>query len=149
MKISCVGFGLFLCLVLAGCSGANYSGSGVSNATMTEVSPPPFDFEDGENLRNNMHRLAYELQKLDRSLDAEFDQTASFQASVVETLKNIERIGENLQAGDLKTKHPFLMGGMDSFLKDVRSAQWYASKDHYYMAGRVSGSCVACHRASE
>ncbi|MDG2338137.1 MAG: hypothetical protein P8N94_09140 [Gammaproteobacteria bacterium] len=41
------------------------------------ANPPPFDYIDGEELRSNMHQLAFELQQLDMALlDAYVDRPA-------------------------------------------------------------------------
>ena len=109
---------------------------------------PPFDYVDGEELRSRMHQLAFALQRLDNSLSTEYDESMPFQQSVVDNLRDIERIGNSLQSGEISSKHPFLVDDMDSFLADVSRAQWDATRNRYYMAGRISGSCVSCHRGS-
>lgn len=115
------------------------------------ASPPAFDYADGDELRSGMHQLAFELQKLDLALMSEHDDRPEFRQGVVTSLTNIERIGEFLQDGDISTRHSFLRGGMQRFLADVSRARADASRSRpvYYMAGRVSGSCVSCHRANE
>lgn len=114
------------------------------------ASPPPFDFVDGEELRSNMHQLAFELQQLDMSLASESDGRANFQQEVVDSIRNIESIAGFVQSGDLRTRHPFLLDDMDRFLVDVRKAREDASRRNprYYMAGRISGGCINCHRES-
>lgn len=115
------------------------------------ASPPAFDYADGDELRSGMHQLAFELQKLDLALMAEHDNSPNFRQGVVTSLTNIERIGESLQDGDISSRHSFLRGGMERFLADVGRARADASRNRpvYYMAGRVSGSCVSCHRAND
>lgn len=112
--------------------------------------PPPFDYADGEELRSGMHQLAFALLKLDRALADEYEENPAFQQSVVDNLSDIERIGEGLQFGDLRSKHPFLLEGMEKFLADVERAHWDASRrtPRYYMAGRIAGACVSCHKAN-
>jgi len=95
-----------------------------------------------------MHRLAFAMQSLDRTLGADSDEQPFIQQSVIEDLRDIERIAKSLQDGDLRSKHPFLADEMDSFLTDVERARWYASKNRYYMAGRIIGACVTCHKAN-
>ncbi len=122
------------------------NGNGDSFPQMADA--PPFDYVDGEELRSRMHQLAFELQRLDNSLAVDYEQNPPSQNAVVESLRSIERIGKSLQDGDLSTRHPFLVDDMDRFLADVSRAQWDASRNRYYMAGRVSGACVSCHRAN-
>lgn len=113
--------------------------------------PPPFDYIDGEELRSRMHQLAFELQQLDLSLLGQIDDRTDVRDDVVENLQNIERIAGVLQEGDLSSAHPFLLDDMDRFVADVQRARMDASSTNprYYMAGRISGSCVNCHRANQ
>ena len=130
--------------ILASCNGNEGSFPQIA-------SPPPFDYVDGEELRSGMHQLAFALQRLDMALASDndgYDENPNLQRSVTETLDDIERIGENLQSGDLNTNHPFLVEGMKTFLSDVDRAQFAAERNQYYMAGRISGACMSCHRAS-
>lgn len=109
---------------------------------------PPFDYADGEELRSRMHQLAFELQNLDRELAIEYDERQPDQSSVVDNLRNIDRIATSLQSGEIDEKHPFLAESMGKFLSDVERAEWDASRNRYYMAGRIAGSCVSCHRST-
>ena len=141
MKYLFVFIGTLSCLFLTGCTNNEGGFPQVADA-------PPFDYIDGEELRSRMHQLAFELQRLDSSLAVEYDESSPPQQSVIDNLRNIERIGKALQSGELSTKHPFLLDGMESFLADVSRAEWDASRNRYYMAGRVSGACASCHRAT-
>jgi hypothetical protein len=134
---------------LAACSSNGGSFPQVANPPPYDyVKGPPFDYVDGEELRSRMQQLAYALQKLDRALATEEDERPSFQQSVVDQLRNIEHIGERLQSGDLSSKHQFLADNMDRFLADVGSARTHASlsSPRYYMAGRIAGACINCHK---
>lgn len=108
---------------------------------------PPFDYVDGEELRSRMHQLAFALQNLDSSLATDYNETGPYQDAVVDNLEDIDRIAKTLQAGDLSSKHPFLAEDMSRFISDVERAQFDAERRHYYMAGRITGACVACHRS--
>jgi len=128
-------------LTLLGCNTASDSFPQIAN-------PPPFDFADGEELRSGMHQLAFELQRLDMSLAEAYVDQPSFQREIVEGIRNIERIASYVRESDLSVRHPFLVGDMDRFLSDVRRARMDAERGvpRYYMAGRISGSCITCHR---
>ncbi len=129
--------------VLAGCSVNGNSFPQIAN-------PPAFDYADGDELRSRMHQLAWELQQLDLALGSQADNNPTFRQEVIDNLSNIERIGGLLQSGDLSSRHSFLSSGMDRFLADVRRARTDATlgAPRYYMAGRISGSCVNCHNAN-
>lgn len=141
MKTLALSLGVASSLMLAGCES---TGGGFPEV----ASPPPFDYADGEELRSGMHQLAYALQRLDRALSAEYEEGPRFQQSVMDRLDRIERIGESLRDGDIRSKHAFLAEGMDDFLSDVEQAKWYAEKRRYYMAGRITGACISCHTAN-
>jgi len=141
MKYLSVLIGAWMCLTLAGCETNNGSFPQVAN-------PPAFDYEDGEELRSGMHQLAYALQRLDRTLSDEYDESPRFHQSVLDSLNRIERIGKSLRYGDIRSRHEFLAEGMDEFLSDVDRAKWYAQRERYYMAGRVTGACISCHKAN-
>ena len=141
MKYLSLSIGACMCLALAGCASNNGSFSQVAN-------PPPFDYEDGEELRSGMHQLAYALQRLDDALSDEYDETPFFQQSVIDSLNRIELTGRSLRYGDIRSKHEFLADGMDKFLSDVDLAIRYAQRERYYMAGRVTGACISCHKGN-
>jgi len=41
-----------------------------------------------------------------------------------------------------------LLDAMAKFLSDVGRAKWDAEHDRYYMAGRITGACVSCHKST-
>lgn len=132
-------------LFLASCGGDN------SDSFPQVADPPPFDYVNGEELRSGMHRLAFAMLSLDRELASDEEDDPIDQREVVENLEEIKRVAEGLQEGDIRSAHPYLAGDMFRFLNDVDQALWQASlrSPRYYMAGRVSGSCAACHQAVE
>jgi hypothetical protein len=76
------------------------------------------------------------------------DQPANLQQLVTTNLQEIERIAGFLQTSDISTDHPFLRDDMNEFLVDVREARQAVSSSppRYYMAGRITGKCINCHR---
>jgi|TARA_R110002096_G_scaffold435548_1_gene661412 hypothetical protein len=141
MKYLCAIIGTLSCLLIAACASDDGSFPQVADA-------PPFDFVDGEEMRSRMHQLAFALQNLDSSLTTDYEENPPSQQSVVDELRDIERIAKTLQSGEISSKHPFLVNDMNKFLADVSRAQFDAERNRYYMAGRISGACVTCHRAS-
>lgn len=141
MKFLSVLLGLIVCSILSSCTNDGGRGS------VQIASPPPFDYPDGEELRSRMQQLAFSLQRLDNVLSVEYDeQNEPSQNAIVDNLRDIDRIANTLQTGDLKSKHPFLLDDMANFIADVERAEWAASRGRYYMAGRVAGACVSCHK---
>ena len=134
---------LTIIFLVAACGSADSGFPQIAN-------PPPFDYADGEELRAGMHQLAFELQQLDMILVREHDESANFQQEVAGSLRNIERIGGVLRAGDLSSTHTFLRDDMTRFLSGVSRARSDAERNppRYYSAGRVSGACVNCHQVN-
>lgn len=133
----------FLLLVNGGCS--NFA-----NTLRKVTYPPDFKYVSGQELRSDMQRLAFQLQLLDQALTEENAPPSDQQQRVLATLRTIGTISGNLQAGDAGSNHPFLYDHMSNFVNDVGQAYSTASLDppRYYLAGRVSGSCVNCHRVN-
>lgn len=113
--------------------------------------PPDFTYVSGQELRSRMDQLAYQLQLLDQALVVESNLNQQVrQQEVVSILGTIERIGTNLQAGESGSNHPFLEDHMADFVINVSQARSAAIMDppSYYLAGRVAGGCVNCHRVN-
>jgi hypothetical protein len=110
--------------------------------------PPDFKYVSGQELRSRMNQLAYQVQLLDGAL-ADSSNPAQRQ-EVLDTLRNIERIGVSLRAGEAGSNHPFLKDFMGNFVSDVSQARLAVSMDppRYYIAGRVAGGCVNCHKVN-
>ena len=112
--------------------------------------PPDFNYVSGEELRDSMSNLGYLMQRLDEILEpAESGQPVQ-QQEVIAVLGNIERIGTNLRAGEAGSNHPFLEDHMSDFVVNVGRARIQAmgNPPEYYLAGRVAGGCVNCHRVN-
>ena len=112
--------------------------------------PPDFTYVSTDELQSHMQQLAFELQQLDAELADETGGSPGLRQNVVEKLRNIERIGSSIQAGEAGSNHPFLQDDMANFLANVRQARMAATLNppRYYMAGRISGGCVNCHRVN-
>lgn len=114
--------------------------------------PQNFKYVAPAELRTNMDRLAQHMRLLDLSLAMQHNQSAegieTQRQQVLTALANIERIGSALQAGDGGSNHPFLESHMRDFVSNVGAARVAASlpQPRYYLAGKVSGGCVNCHR---
>jgi len=110
--------------------------------------PPDFNYVTGQQLRDSMDRLGYNLQRLDEVLIPNEGGQQVPQREVVSVLGDIERIATNLRAGDAGSNHPFLEDHMSDFAVQVGRARLAAMSNppNYYLAGQVAGGCVNCHR---
>ncbi|MFQ3198186.1 MAG: hypothetical protein ACI8R9_002289 [Paraglaciecola sp.] len=131
-------------LGISGCS------SDMAAAMRKVTYPPDFKYVSPDELRSSMQQLAYQLQQLDGVLMPDNLQNSAQQQKVVSILGNIERIGSRLQASDAGASHPFLQDFMQDFLAEIDRARSAASlaQPRYYLAGRVSGGCLNCHKVN-
>lgn len=133
-----------LIALIAALAACNNSGGGFPPVN----SPPPFDYANGANLRSGMHQLAYASQRLDSALLVQDARDEATRLSVVDSLEDIQRIANELQRSDLSATHSFLRNDMQNFQsivsRAIRDAQ--SNPPNFSTAGRVSGSCVNCHR---
>ena len=112
--------------------------------------PPDFKYVTAQELRSNMEQLALQMQLLDFALKPENSDKTLQQQQVLDALAKIQKVGVGLQAGDAGATHPFLQDMMTNFVDDIRRARTAASMEppKYYLAGRVSGGCINCHKAN-
>jgi len=112
--------------------------------------PPDFKYVTGDELRSSMNQLAYQVQLLDNALAGIDSEQFTQLQLVLDALRNIEKIGSSLQAGDAGSSHPFLQDYMRDFVSDVGKARDAASLNppNFYFAGRVSGGCLNCHKVN-
>ncbi len=112
------------------------------------ANPPPFDFVDGAQLRSRMHQLAFEVQRLDVALMAGEQNDTYMQSSIVESLRNIERLANVIRDDELSVRHTFLQDDMARFISTVNRARMSAegSSPRFSEAARVTGACVNCHQ---
>lgn len=68
--------------------------------------PPDFKYVSGQELRSRMNQLAYQVQLLDGAL-VESNNPAVQRQEVLDILRDIERIGTSLRAGESGSNHPF------------------------------------------
>lgn len=143
------GFRQLLLLTLLSTIGLNgCSGSSPLALLRQATYPPDFNYVTGEELQDSMNQLGFQLQQLDQALEPAASGEPVQQRTVISVLGNIERIGTNLRANDAGSNHPFLEDHMSDFVIEVGRARIAAmgNPPSYYLAGRVAGGCVNCHR---
>ena len=134
---------LLLSLALAACNES-------SDTALTETNPAPeFSYKPGDELGSHMEQLGYQLALLDRELDAnEYNQIE--QDEVVAILREMEIIGSSFMTEDAGESHRFLQEDVAALIDSIINARRAASDQppRYYLAGKVAGGCVNCHRVS-
>lgn len=109
--------------------------------------PPGVHYIDKQQIESTMYSMAVELRQLDALITAETD-SGLVQTRVVAILEEINRLASSLDQDGKPSNHPAIDARLDDFLKQVSRASLMAQLEppNYYEAGRLSGSCSACHQ---
>jgi len=124
--------------VLAGCAG-----------TEVKMHTYPADMvyiEDSE-IESAMLRLSQYVWSVNDIFDSQEHIAGYNRERIIELLKNMEKEADELGAGARQTNHLFIDQNIEAFRADVERARRAVETDppNYYLAGRLSGSCLACH----
>jgi len=136
---------LVLSVAILSSSGCTDTAAIIRQATY----PPDFKYLSEQELQSNMDKLANQLQLLDMALlGSSSAESPGQQQEVLVILGDMERISRNLRAGPAGSNHPFLEDHMSDFVISVGQARNAASlaTPRYYLAGRLAGGCVNCHK---
>jgi len=119
--------------------------------------PSSFTWIETEDVQSTMHAMAKNMQMLD-NLIADEQNAGSNQQAVVEVLSDIEYLAADLSVHTPSpdnqsekipaTNHLLIDEHMDEFLESIYRAkiQAEATPPSYFGAGKLTGSCSACHR---
>lgn len=109
--------------------------------------PPDFTYLDTKQVRTTMGRFASGVARLDMLLTEPDDNIAQRREAIIVELRKMEKLSESLGAGYQKTNHLLIDEHIDEFRADVRGARLAVEQEPpgYYLAGRLTGSCTACH----
>ncbi|MDO6459478.1 hypothetical protein Q4485_02100 [Granulosicoccaceae sp. 1_MG-2023] len=109
--------------------------------------PAQVRYIDRQEIESTMYAMAVQLHQLDE-LVAGAASAPAVQPRVVGVLGEINRLASTLGEEGQSTNHPALDAQLDGFLTQVSRARLQAQQEppNYYEAGRLSGSCSACHQ---
>ena len=109
--------------------------------------PPGVHYIDKQEIESTMYSMAVELRQLDALITADTDSSA-VQTRVVAVLDEINRLASSLDKDGQASNHPAIDARLGDFLAQVTRASLQAQRvpPNYYEAGRLSGSCSACHQ---
>lgn len=101
---------------------------------------------DGE-VEDAMLRLSRHVWSINDIFDSQEHIAGYNRQRIIELLKNIEDEAYKLGAGARQTNHLLIDENIEEFRADVEKALQAVETDppNYYLAGRLSGSCLACH----
>lgn len=109
--------------------------------------PQAFHYIARQEIHTAMGRLARSAYQLDEHLRDETSLDAEDQAEVVRLLQDMESTAKELADGSAKTNHSLLDRNLPGFVRNIEQARKAAEAEppSYFLAGTVTGSCVACH----
>ncbi|MDH3762476.1 MAG: hypothetical protein OEU50_15955 [Gammaproteobacteria bacterium] len=110
--------------------------------------PSDFVYLEQKQIRGEMALLSLYLRQLDQILLDDSTVSSEQQERVLAILAKIESSTTTLGAGNIRTNHLVIDDHIDQFRNDVYAAINNASADppNYFALGRLSGSCVSCHK---
>jgi hypothetical protein len=102
--------------------------------------------EDGD-VESAMLRLSRYVWSINDIFDSQEHIAGYNRERIIDLLKNIEKEADELGAGARPTNHLLIDENIATFKADVVNARRAVEADppNYYLAGRLSGSCLACH----
>lgn len=109
--------------------------------------PRDFTYIDKTDLHNGMFALSASLAKLDALVSANGPVGKDKQKAVIDELNRLDRIANRIRGKGEHTNHLVIDEHMDQFLGDIDNAKLFAENrpPNYYYAGKLAGSCTACH----
>ena len=110
--------------------------------------PSDFVYLEQKQVKTQMALLSLYLRQLDQILMDDLTVSSEQQQQIIAVLSKIEASTTTLGAGSVRTNHLVIDAHIDQFRDDVYSAINNASADppNYFALGRLSGSCVGCHK---
>lgn len=109
--------------------------------------PQAFQYIARQEIHTAMGRLARDAFELDERLRDETALDAEDQAQVVRLLRDMEATARSLSDGSARSNHPLLDRNLPGFVRNIEQARKAAEAKppSYFLAGTVTGSCIACH----
>jgi hypothetical protein len=109
--------------------------------------PPDFIYLDREQVTSSMAHFSGNLWRIYDIL-ANSETVLPYQREeIIDLLRDIEKATDQLGAGTPVTSHLLIDENIDQFKSDVRKAREAVEREipNYFLVGRLSGSCTACH----
>jgi len=109
--------------------------------------PPSFEFVERRRLESAMWQLAWDVQRLDRTLRQSSADSAEQQRAVTGILEEMERAASGIATPGRVTQHPMLNRNLPRFREQLRRARVDVERDppNYFTATTLVGSCTTCH----
>ncbi|MGI9316773.1 MAG: hypothetical protein ACR2QW_05530 [bacterium] len=134
---------LRLVLIALICAGLVFGCAQIRKVTY----PPDYVYLEKEQLRSKMALLNFYLRQLNEIQSDASDVGNDRQQRILELLNKIEDLTAEFGSG-ITTNHLVIDDHIDEFKVDVHTAirNARANPPNYYAAGRLTGSCIGCHK---
>jgi hypothetical protein len=108
---------------------------------------PSFNYVTDEQLESAMWQLASGVASLERILAPERVVTAEARLDVIRVLERMDAAAATLGPAGWPSNHPRIAQEIGGFRAEVAAAKRAveAEPPSYYLAGSISGACLACH----
>ena len=112
--------------------------------------PGDYVYLEREQIRSKMALLSFYMRELDGILVDDSTVSSDQQQRILNLLNKIQETTAEF-GGGVTTNHRVIDDHIDQFKMDVGNAFRNASANppNYYALGRLSGSCVGCHKYRE
>ena len=109
--------------------------------------PPDMVYMGDAEVESAMLRLSKYIWSINDIFDSNEFIAGSSREQIIDLLNQMENEAAPLGAGTRQTNHLLIDEHIDEFRTDVKHALRAVEEDppNYYLAGRLSGSCLACH----
>ena len=110
--------------------------------------PRDYVYLEKKEVRSKMALLSFYVRQMDEILISQESVSNENHVRVLDLLSSINNTTSDLHASNRDTNHLVIDEHMDQFKSDVLIAIRGAKENppNYFSAGKISGSCVACHK---
>lgn len=120
--------------------------SGCSKVTWNSY-PPNLVYLDQSQVESSMRRLLLDVWTINDTFDTSETLSGYNREKIISTLRDMEAVADDLGAGAEMTNHLVIDNNIDDFKFAVQAARKAVETEppNYYLAGQLSGQCLACH----
>ena len=135
---------LALLLAFAGVAGGC---RGLLQTTREHTYAPSFNYVTDEQLQSAMWQLASGVASLERILAPERVITSEARLDAIRVLERMDAAAATLGPAGWPSNHPRITQEIGGFREELAAAKRaiVAEPPSYYLAGSISGACLACH----
>jgi hypothetical protein len=126
------------------CAGLLFGCAQIRKATY----PKDFVYLEQTEISSKMALMSFYMRQIDEILLDDSAISSEQQRKIVSIVSKIDANANSLGADGVRTNHLVIDDHIDQFKTDVTVALRDASSSppNYFALGRLSGSCLACHR---